>query len=518
MKQSKLRKIRIVVSIIFLLCTAFLFLDITNFIPSKFFGYVTFLQFIPSAIKFASLLAPATIGFFIVLVLTVLFGRVYCSGICPLGTIQDISSHIAKKNNRKKKFIYTKEHSWLRYSVLALTVLPVLFGSILIINLLDPYSNTGRILSQIFNPIVALLNNIAATTLENFNIYILYPVEVKDFYFTVALFPVVFLSVIIFLSYKRGRLYCNTICPVGTLLGLVSKFTIFKLKIDESTCEGCGVCARVCKSECIEPATKSIDFSRCVACYNCLQVCPSDSINYQFKDSNHKEIISDESRRNFLSKTTLFFVGLTATALSQIKIIPKKASKVEIKKNSVSSPPGSNAVEHFTSNCTACQLCVTACPTRVLQPSIIEYGIFSIFQPFMDYQTSFCNYDCTVCGEICPTSAILPVTKEKKKNVQIGKAKFIKENCIVETENTACGACSEHCPTKAVMMVDYKNNLKIPEVIEKYCVGCGACEFACPTKPYKAIYVDGNLIHQTAEIRPAEKLDQNIDYKEEFPF
>jgi len=136
----------------------------------------------------------------------------------------------------------------------------------------------------------------------------------------------------------------------------------------------------------------------------------------------------------------------------------------------------------------------------------------------MDYKTNYCNYDCTACSQVCPTAAILPLTAKYKKNIQIGKAKFIEDNCIVKTENTACGACSEHCPTKAVLMVDYKGNLKIPEITNKYCVGCGACEFACPTKPYKAIYVDGNLEHQTAEKKPVEKLDQKIDYKEEFPF
>ena len=136
----------------------------------------------------------------------------------------------------------------------------------------------------------------------------------------------------------------------------------------------------------------------------------------------------------------------------------------------------------------------------------------------MDYKTSYCNYDCVACGEVCPTTAIISVTSAEKKNIQIGKAIFVKENCIVETENTACGACSEHCPTKAVMMVDYKGNLKIPEITNKYCVGCGACEHACPTKPYKAIYIEGNIVHQIAEIKPTKKLDQKINYKEEFPF
>ncbi len=518
MKLEYLRKIRIVVSIIFLLLIAIVFLDISNILPASFISSVTFLQFIPSTIKFANLLLPTSIGFIIVLVLTFLFGRVYCSSICPLGTIQDLASHTAKKINKKKKFTYTKEYFWLRYSILAIVIISILFGNLFLVNLLDPYSNTGRIFAQLFNPLLMHINNFAAFTLEKFNIYLIYPIEIKAFYFIAALFPLFFLLIVIYLSYKRGRLYCNTICPVGTLLGLISKFTIFKLKIDKASCEGCGVCARVCKAECIEKSTKEIDFSRCVACYNCLDVCPSDSINYQLIQIDKTQSGSDESRRNFISRTSMFFIGLTSTALSQVTIIPKKDSKIAEKKNFAVTPPGSNTIEHFNNNCTACHLCITACPTKVLQPSIMEFGIFNIFQPFMDYKTSYCNYDCIACSEVCPTSAILTLTGDQKKNIQIGKAIFVKENCIVETENTACGACSEHCPTKAVMMVDYKGNLKIPEVTNKYCVGCGACEHACPTKPYKAIYVDGNYVHQTAEKKPTEKLEQEINYKEEFPF
>jgi ferredoxin len=518
LKQSYLRKIRIVFSVAFLLLIAIIFLDITNFLPSSLINYITFFQFIPSTIKFINLLLPTSVGFIIVLVLTLLFGRVYCSTICPLGTIQDLASYTAKKINKKKKFTYTEEYFWLRYSILAVVLIFILFGNLFLVNLLDPYSNTGRIFAQIFNPLLMHMNNLAAFTLEKFNIYLIYPIEIKAFYFVAALFPVIFLATVLYLSYKRGRLYCNSICPVGTLLGLISKFTIFKLQIDKSTCEGCGVCARVCKSECIEKSTKEIDFSRCVACYNCLDVCPSDSINYQLISATNIQSKSDDSRRNFISRTSLFVFGLTTTALSQIKIIPKKESKVVVNKKSFVSPPGSKTIDHFNNNCTACHLCITACPTKVLQPSLMEFGIFNIFQPFMDYKTSYCNYDCVVCSEVCPTSAILPLSSNQKKNIQIGKAIFVKENCIVETENTACGACSEHCPTKAVMMVEYKGNLKIPEVTNKYCVGCGACEYACPTKPYKAIYVDGNFVHQSAEIRPTEKLDQKIDYKEEFPF
>ncbi|MFZ2322929.1 MAG: 4Fe-4S binding protein [Ignavibacteriaceae bacterium] len=518
MNYSLLRKIRIVVSLLFLLSTSVLFLDITNLLPQWIYKYVTFLQFIPSSIKFFSLFIFSSIGFIIVLILSLLFGRVYCSSICPLGTLQDISSYVSQKIKKRKKFIYSKEKTWLRYSILALVVIPILFGNLFLVNLLDPYSNFGRILAQIINPLIIAINNLAAFTLEKLDVYTLYPIEIKTLYLSLTVFPLIFLSIVLYLSYTKGRLYCNTICPVGTLLGLVSKFTIFKLKIDKASCEGCGVCARVCKSGCIDKTTKNIDFSRCVACYDCMIVCPSDSINYQISNITINNDKADESRRDFISRTSLFIVGLTSSALAQIKIIPQKESKVKIKKNSVVSPPGSISTEHFTSTCTACHLCISSCPTKVLQPSLTEWGMFNIFQPFMDYNTSFCNYECNVCSDVCPTGAIIPIIAEKKKLTQLGKAIFVKENCIVETENTACGACSEHCPTKAVQMVDYKNGLKIPEVTDKYCIGCGACEFACPVRPFKAIYVDGHLVHQVAEKKPTEKLDQNIDYKEEFPF
>mgnify|MGYP006309269945 FL=1 len=138
-------------------------------------------------------------------------------------------------------------------------------------------------------------------------------------------------------------------------------------------------------------------------------------------------------------------------------------------------------------------------------------------QPFMDYDASFCNYECTECTEICPTGALTPITLEEKKLVQLGKAKFIKQNCIVHTDGTDCGACSEHCPSKAVDMVPYRGSLFIPKVDETICIGCGACEYACPTDPL-SIYVEANLVHVQADEPVREEIDKEIDYKEEFPF
>jgi ferredoxin len=137
-------------------------------------------------------------------------------------------------------------------------------------------------------------------------------------------------------------------------------------------------------------------------------------------------------------------------------------------------------------------------------------------QPVMDYHKGFCNFECTVCIDVCPTGALMPLMLEAKKLTQIGKVKFIKENCIVETERTDCGACSEHCPTKAVKMIPFIDNLVIPEVEEDICIGCGACEYACPTVPFKAIYVNGNPIHLDAKKPESGTTDKKV--LEEFPF
>jgi ferredoxin len=156
----------------------------------------------------------------------------------------------------------------------------------------------------------------------------------------------------------------------------------------------------------------------------------------------------------------------------------------------------------------------------VLQPAFLEYGLGGMFMPKMNYEASYCNFDCVVCTQVCPTEAIRPLTMEQKHRVQIGVSKLIKNICVVVEKKTACGACSEHCPTKAVEMVPYLGTLKIPEINEKLCVGCGACEHACPTKPVRAIYVEPLNYHRVA-MKPKKKVEMPKEVKKvegDFPF
>lgn len=520
MNYNFLKKVRVIVSLIFFLSITVIFLDLSFTLPENYSDYPLYLQFIPSLLKFISLGTITAAGFIFILLLTILFGRVYCSSICPLGILQDIITYTRKKF-KKLRYTYEKPFTKTRYGVLIAAVIFFLFGSVIGLNLLDPYSNFGRILNNIIRPIAIGLNNAAVFTLEKFNTYWIYPVEWKGITPFAFIFSLFVLGLILWLSVKYGRLYCNTLCPVGTLLGFISKYSLFRIEIDEPNCKGCKICERVCKSSCIDTDNRYIDFSRCVSCFNCFTVCPTSGIKYEFKYGKKKitEHKFDIDKRDFMKKTTVYFLGAQAVLKAQQKIEVYKESEIPVIREFAVSPPGSESLDNFTSNCTACHLCVAACPTQVLQPSFLEYGLLGIMQPHMDYKSGFCNYDCVICGDVCPSGAILPQVLETKKLIQLGKAKFVKDNCIVYSQGTDCGACAEHCPTKAVRMeLDPEVNLKAPKINEEICIGCGACEYACPTFPYKSIWVKSNPVHQAAKKPEQEKLEDEVDLKEEFPF
>jgi len=544
MSYKLLKRLRVIISLIFLVLLGVFFLDFAELFPPKFITGVMFFQFVPSALKFFNVFSLVAVGFIVILVLTLLFGRVYCSTICPLGILQDVITYLKKKFKKKKryKFKYLKPMPWLRYSIVAVTVAFLFSGSILILALLDPYSLFGRIVSDLFRPLLSAVNNLVADLLNNFDVYGLYKIGVKSIHFEVLIIPVIFLGLVLWMSLTKGRVYCNTVCPVGTFLGLVSKVSLFKIKLDEKTCTKCGLCENACKGGCIDYQNLYVDFSRCVGCFNCLAVCPFSSAKFElndiYKGGGKKQTINserpiekldgeisgattsgkhqfDSGKRKFLGGMLLAVFGISKLTKAQ-ELVSYNATKPVKRKNPVS-PPGAQTTDRFNEACTACHLCVNVCPTDVLQPAVLEYGLRGLMQPRLDNHAGFCNYECTLCGEVCPTGAILPLSTEDKKLTQLGKAQFVKENCIVETEGTDCGSCAEHCPTKACRMVDYKDNLRIPEINNEICIGCGACEYACPTHPYKAIYVEGNPVHLRAK-KPEQEKVKKVEHEDDFPF
>jgi len=429
------------------------------------------LQFIPSVLNFFHILSITAAGVIFIIILTFLFGRVYCSTICPLGILQDVFSYISRKLKIKRRFRFTPPHNIIRYGFLVLSILSLFFGSLLTLYLLDPYSNFGRIFSDLVRPLVIKLNNLMARNFEKMDIYILYRVQLLGFQWSKAIFPLFVAAIIIWFSLMYGRLYCNTVCPVGTFLGLLSRVSLFRIKMDQNSCTQCGKCSLVCKASCIDTKNMKVDMSRCVSCYNCIRACNSSSIGYKISINKKPAITATSAtKREFVTKAFLYLValaGLSKKATAK-EIVP--GEPIKINKKYTVSPPGSVSINHFNNFCTACHLCVSACPSKVLQPSFLEYGIKGMLQPHMDYSLSFCEYECTRCGEVCPTGAILPLTIEDKKLTQTGRVHFIMHNCIVYTDETSCGSCSEHCPTQAVHMVPYKDGLTIPETETSTCI------------------------------------------------
>lgn len=524
MSQKHLRTFRVFVSIVFLLLTAALFVDFREFIPVEWDQYILFPQFVPSLIRFITLPSFVAAGFLLILLLTLLFGRVFCSTFCPLGILQDVFSYLSKKVRIIKRYKFKRPMNYLRYPFLILSAFSLLFGSMLVLNLLDPYSSFGRIFSGMGRPLVVSFNNLLAKQLEKFDIYFLFRLDMGLFTWNTVFVPAITLALIIWLSAWFGRLYCNTLCPVGTSLGLLSRISLFRIKMDAGSCTQCGKCVFSCKSNCIDIKNLAVDFSRCVACYDCIPVCESHSISYKpvFPASPEKHR-TDTSKRDFMGKamvTGLALAGIRKGSPAQDHTVLLPGDIPNNRQYPVS-PPGSVSLEHFNDRCTACHLCVTACPTGVLQPSLMEYGLSGFMQPHMDFTVEYCNYECTICSQVCPTSAIMPMTVEDKKLTQTGQVNLILEKCVVVTDNTACGSCSEHCPTQAVTMIPYENaiydeELTIPEIRPDYCIGCGACEFACPVRPYPAIFVDGHTVHKVAMAPQIEELD--TETFEDFPF
>lgn len=517
-----LKTLRVSLAIVFLALSFIIFLDISSNLSTLLIGYVTYTQFVPSLIGFINSIGWAFAGFILILILTFLFGRIYCSFFCPLGILQDVLIFFQRKFSRKKTFKYRKPENIVRYGILILSLVVLFGGSAIIFSFLDPYSLFGKINTMLFKPVLALGNNLLSRILSSFDIYSLYPVEIRTIKIPAFIFSLVFFIFLVWLTLKFSRLYCNLICPVGTLLGIPSAISLFRISLDKNQCTNCGLCSAVCKAGCIDVLNKKVDHTRCVVCFNCLSSCLQNGVRYSIR-KQQKTFPRADSDGNGRRK----FLGISAALLSSFFLVDntlfaqrrrrqgQNKPPVPVNRQHPTAPPGSVNINHFNNLCTSCYLCVSACPTQVLQPSLLTYGLNGILQPHMDYKTSFCNFDCTRCGEVCPTGAILPLSIEEKKITQIGIAKFIQRNCIVITDGTDCGACSEHCPTKAVDMRPHKNGLLLPHVTEELCVGCGACEYACPTDP-KSIYVEGNPVHEKAEKPVVEEI--KAESSDDFPF
>lgn len=507
-----LRRIRVGVSVVCFVLITFYFLDFAGI--SGTHSVLPKIQLVPAIL---SLSVAVIVGW---VVLSLLLGRVYCSSVCPLGIFQDVVAWLSKRRNKKKKYGFRKERPVVRWTIVVAVIVAFLAGFTFLLSLLDPYSAYGRMITNVFKPLYIAGNNGLAWLFTKFGNYTFYYIRVVILSLLAFGIGLLTFGAVGYLAWRYGRWYCNTICPVGTVLGFLSRYSLFKIRLDTAKCNGCGLCALKCKGSCIDSKAHRIDYSRCVVCFDCIGNCRQHAVSYSWrwkketvKDMEKTEA-ADPSKRQFL-----------ATALATALVVPRAMAQEgaglltpnrPYRREHPLSPPGSVSAEHLLKHCTACHLCVTKCPSHVLKPAFTEYGLGGMMQPMMYFEDGFCNFDCTVCSEVCPNGAIRPLTVEQKHVTQVGRVVFLIENCIVNTDETSCGACSEHCPTQAVTMVPYKNGLTIPHVNPDICVGCGGCEYVCPVRPFRAIHIEGNPVH--LEAKPFQESEQKNVEVDDFGF
>ena len=525
-----LRKVRITLALIFWVLITWLLLDFTG-TAHVYLGWMAKIQFLPA-------LVAMNIGALLFLVaLTLLFGRIYCSIICPLGVMQDVIAWFRKKKN---KYSYSEEKGILRASLLALTGFLLTTNLAWVVGLIAPYSTYGRIVGTVFSPLYKLANNGLAMIAEHFGSYAFYEVDVWMKSLPALLVAVAIWIIIGVLAWRGGRTWCNTICPVGTFLGILSRHSRLKMVINADACKNCRKCERNCKSACIDLKNHTIDYSRCVVCGDCLEECKFEALSFGYKPMIDKENIIyndwkkkqgseepkadeelknpaiDEGRRAVLTGVAL--LAGTSLVKAQEKTTDGGLAEIEDKKkpkrDKLITPPGSISIRNLSEHCTSCQLCINSCPNDVLRPS---NSLDRFMQPEVSFERGYCRPECTRCSDVCPTGAIKPITVEQRTATQVGHAVWLKDNCVPVADGIPCGNCARHCPAQAIQMIplqagvhqdgwrwlDADNQeiprervLLIPVVNEEKCIGCGACENLCPSRPFSAIYVEGHEVHR----------------------
>ena len=446
--------IRRVVSIAVFACFVALFAGY----GAKHLAVLAKMQFWPAV------LAGSAVTICVVAAVAALAGRWYCGVCCPLGILQDIAFFLRPRKAQSPAFAKPR----LIVRVCALVAFLAVGFAGLGFSWIEPYGLFGRIASGAAFGLCAGLPIVA-------------------------------------LAFWKGRVWCNWVCPVGTILGGLSRFAPFGLKIDSEKCIGCRKCEKTCRASAIAIDGKGgkIDATLCVQCRDCAAQCPKGAIgakggergtgNGERGTGNGERGTGNgergSTRRNFLAGAAVVGAAVVADGADEKTVdggFADVSEPGEDLRNASLKPAGSQSIENFRTKCVACQLCVKECPCHVLRPS---KRIEDFMQPEMTFVKGYCAVDCTKCSEVCPTGAIRRVSQSEKTRIRIGEAVWHGERCIAATEGVNCTACFRHCPVDAISRIDGPSGAKVPVVDSEKCIGCGKCEHVCPSRPLPAMTV-----------------------------
>ena len=450
------------------------------------------------------------------LAVTVVCGRVYCSTACPMGFFQDVVARIGRVAGRRRLYRYSLPRNRTRRVALGVFAGLLVVGSSALASLIDPYSAWTRICVYLYKPLCGWAVNLLADAGEFTGLWTIAVVKVGVISVMGAAIAAATFVVVAWVASRRGRTVCNSVCPVGTVLGEISRYAVLHIDIDTDRCVQCRRCEHACKSECIDLSDHVVDMSRCVVCFDCLPVCPNDAISYTARRKqlsipmmqrvdepsaastcSSGSAVKPMDRRTFMASGALAAVSVAAGVLEgsgQSRIKPVDTGALPLVPGWRVTPPGIKSRNDFLTRCTACGLCISKCVSGVLRPaSSDEYSVLRPMMPVMDFERSWCYAGCVRCTDICPTGALSPLTPAQKLHEPVGYAVIEAENCIAAVEGVPCGACARRCPVQAIKMepVSGSPGHSVPVLDRKACIGCGACEYICPASPYKAIVING---------------------------
>jgi polyferredoxin len=450
----------------------------------------------------------------VILLPTLLLGRFFCGWICPMGTLQHFAGNMPSEAKRGKQRIESNRYKrWqtLKYVVLIAGLVAALFGS-MAIGWLDPFSLSVRSIGLALLPAMNFAVRSVLLPLEHSHVawikatgeslHSFLGATVLDFrqvHFAQGLVLGVVFLVILATSLRVTRLWCRSICPLGALLGAVSRWSILGLHKDAASCDKCNRCLLNCQGGDDPIGGAPWRKSECLMCFNCVGSCPHQSLTFRFFRNEREAASPDIGRRKALT-------GLAAGAV----VVPLMRASTGLGKGRderLLRPPGALDETDFLSRCIRCGECMKVCPNNSLHPTLEQAGLQGLWTPTLVPRIGYCEPSCVLCSEVCPTGAIWQITPKEKgwimgatdHPIRLGTAFYDRGRCLPWAEATDCIVCEEWCPVspKAIyveeaQVVDSAGNtktLKQPRVDPSRCVGCGACEYACPLQERPAVYV-----------------------------
>jgi polyferredoxin len=430
-----------------------------------------------------------------VLAITLIIGRAWCGWICPVGTVLDFFPF--KKEKRKPAAVPDNLRRG-KYLILTGLILAAVFGNLTFI-ILDPITLWERTLTAIwqalntaFTAVENALSNIpwmisSLTWLDQALRPSVFPTTTVGIRFTWL--PVILFAFIILLNLVAERFWCRYLCPLGGLLGFVSRFAWIRRTV-KNECKSCGQCSRVCPTGTIDPSRGySSDPAECTLCMDCLASCPVSQIRFQPGRILPESHEYDPDRRAFLAAGAVTLIGLA---------VLETDAPLRVQSTYLIRPPGVKNID-LLQKCVRCGLCLRSCPTGALQASLTESGLSGLFTPVVIPRLGYCQFSCNNCGQICPVQAIPDLALPNKQKVVIGHAFIDQNRCIPWADGVTCIVCEEMCPLpeKAITLEEKSitqpdgtiKKIKLPHVLRERCIGCGICEYKCPRGGEAAIRV-----------------------------